>query len=324
MSRLSLLLPASFMAPSYAATLAEQVAAIQPGTWGRIVAANTAADVAPGKDKAINPRFPLSAAYHGNTGFSSIWIAWNGGAFAANLGTCGTLLYFGGGHMDYRGSEVIGLDLCGPDGTPFWKRFSDPYNPHPNGMTWPLPTGTYPDGSPSPAHTAQSTAYAPDTRELIALVGQLEPTKPTNAHNAWVLNLDSKQWRGPFPHYGSQSASAAWDPVRKQVWFQAFISAPTDKRAFQSFAPSTNTVTKYQNGVDAQLTNGGALMGYDPDADVLVNLSMVLAYRQQQIGERDPAKPGSNWTRDAVASWPTALATSGTMAWSPARHAWIV
>ena len=307
--------------PAYPATLAEQLAAMQPGTWSRIIAANTASDVDPEKVPALNPNHPKSAPYRGNTGYTGLWAAWNGGALAEDIGKCGTVLHYGGGHMDYWASSVIGLDLCGDDGTPKWRRLSDPYF---GPITWPIVGGTFPDGSPNPAHTAQTTTYAPDTHELIVLVGQTEPTYPTYAHNAWVLDLDTKQWRGPFAHGGAQSGSAVWDPVRKQVWFQAFINAATDQRALQSFTPATNEVLKFQNGVDAQLTNGGALMGYDPDANVLVNLSMVIPYNQKQIGERNPANPNVNWKRVAVTNWPTILATSGSMAWSKGRRAWIV
>ena len=67
----------------------------------------------PARDPAANPNYPHAPYYDGNIGFRGLWEAWNSGALAPNLGACGTILYFGGGHNDYWGNEVIGLDLCG-------------------------------------------------------------------------------------------------------------------------------------------------------------------------------------------------------------------
>ena len=96
-----------------APSLATQVSSMAAGTWQAIVADNTARAVDPERDPNANPAYPKAAPYHGNSGYNGIWVAWNSGVLAPSHGPCGAILYFGGGHADYWGNEVIALNLCG-------------------------------------------------------------------------------------------------------------------------------------------------------------------------------------------------------------------
>ena len=86
------------------------VQSIAPGTW-QAVSLNKIADVDPAKDPDVNPNYPNSPPWNGATGQRAVIGAWGGGAYATKQGNKGTYLIFGGGHNDYYGSEVYGVDM---------------------------------------------------------------------------------------------------------------------------------------------------------------------------------------------------------------------
>jgi hypothetical protein len=312
-----------------AATLADQVAAMQPGAWSLVATANTAAAVDPARDPATNEKCrqlgkvaPCTAVVPYYSGYAAdnraLFSAWNGGALST-LGSCGTLLYVGGGHADYWGNEVVGLDLCGDGDAPVWKRLSDPYNP-PAKVAVENPNGAFPDGSMSPAHNYGGLAWLNDF--LFVINGQSCKSaglcaSPQYDKSAWVWR--NGKYEGPFPHLGAKAGSAAADTYRNVIWFQVDVSGGTSGE-FSRFDPATNTTTFYGR------PNVGGLeqmMGYDPDSDRLV----LFTPTTRKLYERNPANPTGPWVLATQVGAP-ALSTDyqggPAMSWSKRLKAWVV
>lgn len=310
--------------PAHARPLAEQVNAMLPGTWGRITAENTAYDVDPAKNPALNPRAPLSASWDGALGYRGMFEAWSGGVWAESIGACGSIVHYGGGHKDHWGSQIVALDICGDNGTPKWRRLSDPYTGPilPFGQS--LPGGTFPDGSPQPSHTMGTLAWDSDRKELIVPISQIENGLAVYSKNAYAWSYATKAWRGPFAYSGGQSGTAAYDPKRKVVWIQPFNGAQTSGQ-FAAFNPSTNTIQSFNKWTFPDAAYIYGMSGYDPDVDRLVQLNMpTYPGNLATIAEHNLDAPASPWVRAIQIGRPAAVKSEHSMSWSKERHAWIV
>ncbi len=300
-----------------ATPFAAQAAAIAPGHWGSINADNLASDVDPALDPAANPNFPNSPPYRGNSGYRSIWQAWNSGVYAPTLGRCGGLLYFGGGHTDYAGNEVIGLDLCGgTNGGPRWQRLSNPY---PGPIVWPYPKGAYPNGTPAPPHTYDLLAFDQASNSLVLMNSSISGPLATYSQHAWLFSLTTRRWSGPFEHRGAMEGTSAYDSQRRVVWFQPEQGRPGELTAFNT---ASGTFSYYGWPAVNGVGNLDSLMGYDPLRDKLV----VASFRSDPpvLAEHDLANPSSRWQTAVQRSAPAGLMGQHAFAWSPLRGAWLV
>lgn len=116
----------------------------------------------------VDPCPARNCLYSGNEGQAAIWDDWNGGAFASEFGTLGSLIVHGGGHAGYYGNEVLRFDIE----TRTWSRLNNP-SPYGDriGASWPndgqaSPSivnsyGAFPDGNPNPLHTYYNFEYLP-------------------------------------------------------------------------------------------------------------------------------------------------------------------
>lgn len=298
--------------------LTVQGAAIAPGHWASIITDNSAAAVDPAKDPTANPRFPGAAPYRGNSGYRALWEAWNSGAYAPSLGSCGGLLYFGGGHVDYFGNEVVGLDLCGGSGGgPIWRRLSNPYA---GTIKWPLTaSGAYPDGTPSPPHTHDLLTFDPGSNSLILLNSQVSGPQASYSKHAWRFNLDTRQWFGPYEHRGATEGVSAYDTKRRLVWFQ-----PVQGKAGEltSFDPISGAFRYYGWPYTYGIGSLDSMMGYDPERDKLV----LTGFRGEDktVAERDLNVPAGPWRVAVQTNVPAVLHGQHAFAWSKVRNAWIV
>lgn len=288
----------------HAATLAEQVQAMPPGTWAQITTENKFDDV--------DPR-PANCIYCGNTGPRAVLEAWNSGAMDTGLGMCGSILYFGGGHTDYSGNEVMSLDLCGDAGSPKWRRLSAPYS---GPITWPLANGAFPDGTPSPAHNYACMEFDPWNNVLFVCESQVNYSNATVSRYAWLFALGTQKWLAPILHRGAMEGVSALDSKRKLVWFQ-----PKAGRAGEltSFNAATNE-RKYYGAPTAGILD--SVMSYNPDADVLV----LTSFRNGLpiIHERDLSHPEKPWATTTVIGAPDKVIGQHAMEWSADRHAMLI
>ena len=293
-----------------AATLSEQIAAMAPGTWARVTTENAARDVDPDPSGA--------APYRGNTGFGSIWEAWNSGAWAPSYGTCGGILYYGGGHVDYYGNQVVVLDLCGTTGQPKWTALTQPYA---GTLAFPYPTGAFPNGTPSPPHNYDGMEFDPNTNLLWVSESQMMNTTATVSGGGWLFNPTTKKWAGPFQHRGGFEGTAMYDTKRKLIWFQ-----PAQGRAGEltSVDTATNPPTFSYYGWPALYGAGtvDSILAYNPDADTAVMTTFRNA--PGMLLERSLAAPRSNWVTMTQLNAPASLRAQHAFEWSPSRHAFIV
>lgn len=103
-------------APSWVTALTLRKWTVVPGSYGTIAAQD------PALVSGLNPNYPGSAPWKGQSGQGSVVTAWNSGAFAPDVGSKGTYLVAGGGHHDYFGNEVYAFDMA----TPGWSRLNAP------------------------------------------------------------------------------------------------------------------------------------------------------------------------------------------------------
>lgn len=302
--------PVPAVSKTTAPSFVSQASSIASGSWGSISADNSAIDIDPAKDSATK------GFYDGTTGYRSVWEAWNSGAYAPALGKCGSLLYFGGGHADYYGNEVIALDLCGGQGSgPIWRRLSDPYI---GTISWPLTSGAFPNNTPSPPHTYDGLAFDESGNVLTLINAQTMNTTATVSKNAWLFNVVSGQWSGPYEHKGSMEGVVTFDSKRKLVWFQ-----PTQGKSGEltSFNTKTGAMTYYGWPYTYGLGELDSMMGYDPVQDKLILTSLRSG---KMVAERDLNNPSAGWKIAVQKNIPSATHGQHAFAWSNLRQAWIV
>ena len=198
--------------------------------------------------------------------------------------------------------------LCGHHGQPYWELLSTPYEP----VSWlPAPAVTYPqgfpNGTPPPTHTFDGVEFIPPLNSFVTL-GHDSSNLPVYASMAWLFNLDTKSWSGPYPHQGGKHVSSAWDPSRELLWYQPQHGS-ADSSRFASFYPFSKQFSYYEPAHTSPYVAGlDAMMGYDPLHDRLV-ITNFRDYRHS-IAERDLNDQSTVGISPAVrkacrAFWPT-------------------
>ena len=295
-----------------AATLVEQAAAVPVGTWFRPATTNTAQSVDPGP-----------GLWNANIGFRGLFEAWSGGVWMAQRGACGSIAFWGGGHADYFGNPIIELDMCAAGG-PTWRRTTEPFSPAVGEGFWPrVPCGEFPNHSPGVPHTYGALAAAGNMLVTVgAASNQSEQVgAPQYAQCAWAYDFTAGVWRGPWPHSGAKYSSAAYDSLRKLVWFEPASDQPG---VFNSLDPVTGVVTAYNKSSNVMQHRLDAMAGYDPVADRIVTMSFRGGGSSTYISERDPGNPSAQGVTAAMINKPAIIYGAHSMSWSPSRQAWIV
>jgi hypothetical protein len=296
-------------APSWAQSMT-------PGTWTTI-SKNTLSQLDPSDDPATNPNYPGTPPWNGSTGQPSIIQSWNGGAFATRLGAKGSLILFGGGHLNYYGSEVYAFDLS----TQMWTRVTNPYK---GNLSWPYSTGMYPDGSPSPPHTYDLIGYHPSSNSFVTFTAAEDNDPTTRAEVVHMLDLSTKTWRHSARNtiQVRDGGWSAYDSTRDVFWFQGGGSASTST-GFVKFDPNVDngngTYGKYTNYAP-QLARTDSVAAYDPIHDLIV----VVVFRDlSSIYAIDLKNPESAPVTLKEAGTGPARQSSGGWEWSPSRSAFI-
>lgn len=267
---LSLLAILAHAGPACAA-VPEWVTATAPGTWTTI-SRNTLADVDPAADPELNPNHPKGAPWRGSTGQASVIDAWNGGAYAPDLGTYGSLLLYGGGHGNYYGNEVYAFDL--ESGR--WSRLSDPYVASTDKLVERYEQGAFPDGSPLPPHTYDYVEYDPGTRRLLVLRGLQQLRVPGNAVSSGsphAFDLASRHWLRGASH-GAPVISggfSAYDPVKRVHWTASPGKASAGLRWFDA-APRNpdGTIGRWSERIADVPLAADSVAAIDPERRLLV------------------------------------------------------
>ena len=188
------------------------------------------------------PNTNLSAVYPspmpaGNTGPTSIMLAWSGGGFDTKRDR---LIIWGGGHGDYSGNEIYTFDL----NTLQWRRETDP-SPDVSG---PEGGAVYPPWNgkiqPRSRHTYDYVTYLASMDRFCSFGASAQyPSGGIVSPVMHCFNFDTKLWenRSATPGYGIDALSA-YDPVTGHGWVQG-----TDSHSYiAEFFPESTIAGKWK------------------------------------------------------------------------------
>jgi hypothetical protein len=223
---------------------------LSPFTWGQSIPSETPAGTGiPPKagwyeipNTQLAPHCPADPSIEGNSGCRAVVNAWNGGVADTKRNR---LIIWGGGHGDYYGNEVYGLDLNSMK----MSRLTEP-SPVTNVTRCPE---AYDDGRPSSRHTYNGLAYLAGQHKMFVFGGSKANCGFMSA-DTWALDLAKMEWRNMDPH-GADSPSnnpgvtADYDPNSGMV----FLS---DTANFFRYDPAKNAYTRLKplSGVDYRLS----------------------------------------------------------------------
>ena len=299
--------PSDFGTATLPESAPELVGEIAPGTW-KAISTNTLADVDPEQDTVLNPKYPQSSPWHGNSGQSGVIAAWCGGAFAYGFGKYGALLVWGGGHQDYYGNEVYAFDVDKLR----WSRLSDPYRSPMFDGVGAYPHGRYPDGTPVPPHSVDLLEYHPKTQSFVSLHAETNNLGGYTTSTVYLFSLEQKRWR--HSHVSPKSLGSfgfsAYDGKRDVFWVEGGGGGPNPTSAFNPNPVNDDgTFGEWTQYVEHIGVNG-SVAAYDPLHDLIV----VTVFRNgKDIRVIDPARP-----REPTRT----LMQSGTAPKLVAGHGW--
>jgi hypothetical protein len=213
----------------------------------------------------LAPHCPSDPAIEGNTGCRAIINAWNGGIADSNRNR---LIIWGGGHGDYFGNEVYGLDL----NTMSISRLTEP-SPVSNVLTCPE---AYTDGRPSSRHTYGGLAYLAE-KDGMFVYGGSKSACGFMSTGTWVFDLQKMEWKNLDPHQGDSPAN--------------------NPGAVSEYDPNTGTII---------LSDTANLFRYDPDRNSYKKLRALPGVDYRLSGVIDPDRkllfmiggPGQFWVID--------------------------
>jgi len=220
-----------------------------PQTLGWYDIPNTALDGTPSL-------CPTYSDIQGQSGCVAVMAAWGGGVADP---TRNLFIIQGGGHVDYHGNEIYGVNLNVNPAVPELLRDA---STGANLATCGGNIETNPDGTPTSRHTYDGEVYAPNVDKYFFIAGS-EMCNGGFSTSVWQLTPETWTWTntnvtlpnggngGPFP-------MADYDPVNKLI-YQYDNNLPE----FYSFNPSTyaivNLGTSYSGTVCGSGSSGGNL-----------------------------------------------------------------
>ncbi len=190
----------------------------------------------------LAPLCPKEPAIEGNTGCRAVINAWNGGIADTKRNR---LIIWGGGHSDYFGNEVYGLDL----NTLTMSRMTDP-SAVTNVMSCPE---AYSDGRPSARHTYNGLAYLAGL-DVMFVYGGSKSICGFMSGGTWIFDLTKMEWKSMDPHGGDNPINAPgavtdYDPNTGALYL-------SDTASLFRYDPNKNTYTRLKtlSGVDYHLS----------------------------------------------------------------------
>lgn len=245
-------------------TAPEWLESMDVGTWYTISGSSPDLELtATNVPTAVNPDPTGSQPYNGNSGFGSIWSAWNSAAYAPDVGQSGSMLHYGGGHHDYYGNGIVRFDLA----TRTWSMLSMPSTAGPFSTGASTPNGEFLDGTPNPTHTYDFLQYDVASSSLICL--QSTTTIGGTSMSLAIPHLYSTvddQWRRGATGTGialSLGGGSSYDENRQGFWTVDIVGGE-----FGLYRPAgSGEWTIYSQ---SQPFNLYTALVYDPVLDVLL------------------------------------------------------
>lgn len=258
--------------------------ALTLNTWAQI-GSNTANNVDPNDDPAINPNHPSAAPWRNGYDLTDVANQWNGGALDDVNGVFWT---GGGGHSGYYGNELYSISL--EANNPAWIRRGYPsgsiQKPCASFTSDGANQSVLPDGRPHAVHNYNlfcainngDVALAPGGFKFDG-VATWYGFKFSSAANDWVTGtlLDSV-----YSTYGC----ACYDPVRDKLWV-------FDHQYLSSINLSTGVVTSHFNTYTDAVGEYSKMI-YDSVRDIFVvflNQQASSAYGSAYVLYFDPDNP---------------------------------
>jgi hypothetical protein len=180
-------------------------------------------------------------AFHGTQGLAAIFKTWNGAIFSPDYGPYGAMIYYGGGHFGYYGTQLSLFDFS----TRLWSKVNEPvvlpgaksyrdYDYDYSGGTGSTYWLDHPEicdlkyhdmygTTPEVQHTYDGVVYLPP-----ASGGGRKGSMLVRARGHAAIHrcdLDTGEWSrfsepSPYSWRGGNTASTCFDPVRKRVWIE--------------------------------------------------------------------------------------------------------
>lgn len=261
------------------------LSALAANTWTQI-GSNTANNVDPKDDPAINGSHPSSPAWANGYDLTNVADQWNGGALDDVNGVFWT---GGGGHSGYYGNELYSISL--EANNPAWIRRGYPsgsiQKPCASFTTGVTALGSLlVDGRPAATHN-YNLFTAVNNGDVVIMGGGFNYNGDAtgfgyrfdHATNDWVTGTPLEAW---LPTYGC----ACYDPVRDKLWV-------FDHQYLTSINLATGAVTEH---FDTQTDAVGeySKMIYDPIRDIFVvflSIQASSAYGNAYVLYFDPDNP---------------------------------
>lgn len=259
--------------------------ALTLNTWAQI-GSNTANNVDPNDDPAINPNHPSAAPWRNGYDLTDVANQWNGGALDDVNGVFWT---GGGGHSGYYGNELYSISL--EANNPAWIRrgypsgsIQKPCASFTTGFT--ASDSLLVDGRPAPVHTYN--LFTAISNGDVALAGGGFNALGTNTGWGYKFSSTLNDWVTATPlnvWYQSYSC-ACYDPVRDRLWL-------FDYQYLQWIDLATgNTTVCFNTETDA--IGPDSKMIYDPIRDIFVVFLSIQAssvYGSAYVLYFDPDNP---------------------------------
>ena len=259
--------------------LPDPLESLQKGEW-KAVSKNTIKDVDP---------CPMSRCdWSGVEGLSGVINDWTGGAYATEEGPLGGLVYWGGGHNGYYGTEVYFFNVA----TLSWERRGPTTGKeNPEDLEASMDC-RFADGNPLPNHTYDDVVYTPNENRFWTLSVNDAPSgqrpgsftdRCGNSRPAF-FDFDDGIWSDAAEEapFNVEKSSTAYDAKRDLVW--ALVNRGD---GFGSMDPSTGEWTKHGDS--------DATIPIDTVGDIATDrdLFVVLDLRSDnRIRVRDLTNPG--------------------------------
>jgi hypothetical protein len=225
----------------------------------RNVSLNVLAEVDPENPP---PRGLGPQPFHGTQGLAAIFKTWNGAVFAPHFGTYGAMVYYGGGHFGYYGTQLSVFDLASRR----WIRINEPvvlpgatryqdydfdYSKNTRSSYW----TDHPEICDPVYHDMYGTT--PEVQHNYDGVGHLSPELGGGASGSLLVrarghaaihkcDLSSGEWSRfsePSPHVwrGGNTGSTCLDAENGRWWFEGAGVLKPDASAIEFFDFSTRS-----------------------------------------------------------------------------------
>lgn len=193
-------------------------------TWKVVPTANTLMSIDPASRADLNPNYPGAAPWRGAGGFGAILDAYGSLQPSSTDGNIYAALF--GGHTDYAGNEMVGIDLMAE--APAYRLIRRPSGSLPDAaityMDGQEATGVYSDGRARSVHPYNAMVHAPGNKIFLSRVGASYYTAGATARKCFYIDCVTgehtllQDYSAVSGSDGSPEGGACIDLTRNCAW----------------------------------------------------------------------------------------------------------